>query len=40
VQNTSIREIGIALVDLSSQEIVNSESHWGRRMIRFIRCFK
>ncbi|HUV73034.1 MAG TPA: hypothetical protein VMW79_01875 [Anaerolineae bacterium] len=40
VQNTSIREIGIALVDVSSQEIVNSESHWGRRMIRFIRCFK
>jgi hypothetical protein len=40
VQNTGIREIGIALVDLSSQEIVNSESHWGRRMVRFVRCFK
>jgi hypothetical protein len=40
VQNTAIREIGIALVDLESQEIVNSESHWGRRMVRFVRCFK
>jgi hypothetical protein len=39
VQSTSIREIGIALVDLSSQEIVTSESHWGRHMPRFIRCF-
>lgn len=39
VESTNIREIGIALVDLSSQEIVTSESHWGRRMARFIRCF-
>jgi hypothetical protein len=40
VQSTSVHEIGIALVDLSSQEIVTSESHWGRRMPRFIGCFK
>jgi hypothetical protein len=40
VQSTSIREIGIALVDLSSQEIVTSESYWGRRMSRFVGCFK
>ncbi len=40
VQSTSIREIGIALVDLSSQEIVTSESHLGRRMPRLVGCFK
>jgi hypothetical protein len=40
VENSSIREIGIALVELQSEEIVNSESHWGRQMVRFIRCFK
>jgi hypothetical protein len=39
VQSTNIHEIGMALVDLSSQEIVTSESHWGRQMARFIRCF-
>jgi hypothetical protein len=40
VENTKIREIGIALVDVSSQEIVSSDSHWGRRMVRFVRCFE
>jgi hypothetical protein len=40
VQSTSIREIGIALVDLDAQEIVTSESHLGRRMPRFVGCFK
>lgn len=40
VEGTGVPEIGIALVDLSSQEIVSSESYWGRRMVRFVRCFK
>lgn len=40
VQSTGIREIGVALVDLSAQEIVNSDSYWGGRMVRFIKCFK
>ena len=40
VQSTTLREIGIALVDLSSQEVVNSESHVGRRLVKIVRCFK
>jgi len=40
VRSTKIREIGIALVDLSSHEIVTSESHWGRHLPRFIGCFE
>ena len=40
VERNDNREIGIALVDLSSQEIVNARSHWGQRMSRFIKCFK
>ena len=39
VERTEIREIGIALVDLNSQEIINSASYWSRRMPRFIKCF-
>jgi hypothetical protein len=39
VENDESREIGIALVDLSSQEIVTASSHWGRRMSKFIGCF-
>lgn len=40
VQSTGLREIGIALVDLSSQEVVNSESHVGRGLVKIVRCFK
>jgi hypothetical protein len=40
VQSTTLREIGIALVDLSSQEVVNSESHVGRGLVKIVRCFK
>lgn len=40
VQSTALREIGIALVDLSSQEVVNSESHVGRGLVKVVRCFK
>lgn len=39
VEHTDVREIGIALVDLNSQEIVNSASYWSQRMPRFIKCF-
>ena len=40
VERNDNREIGIALVDLSSQEIINAQSYWARRMTRFIKCFK
>jgi hypothetical protein len=40
VQSTALREIGIALVDLSSEEVVNSESHVGRGLVKVVRCFK
>lgn len=40
VKNTDSREIGIALVDLESQEIINAASYWSRRMTRFIKCFQ
>jgi hypothetical protein len=40
VEHTDSEEIGIALVDLDSQEIIPSRSYWGRRMVRFIKCFK
>jgi hypothetical protein len=39
VEHTDVREIGIALVDLNSQEIINSASYWSQRMPRFIKCF-
>ena len=40
VEHTDSKEIGIALVDLESQEIIPSGSYWGRRMVRFVKCFK
>jgi hypothetical protein len=40
VERNDSREIGIALVDLHSQEIIHASSYWGQRMPRFIRCFK
>ena len=40
VEKNNLRELGIALVDLTTQEIVASRSYVGRRMSRFIRCFK
>lgn len=40
VERTDVREIGIALVDLNSEEIIiNSASYWSQRMPRFIKCF-
>lgn len=40
VERNEVEEVGIALVDLSSEEIVTSASYPGRRMGRFIQCFK
>lgn len=40
VERNDSREIGIALIDLSSQEIINAASYWAQRMPRFIRCFE
>ena len=40
VEHNDARELGMALVDLSSEEITTSSSYIGRRMARFVRCFK
>lgn len=40
VERNDRRELGIALVDLAAQEITTSSSYVGRRMPRFIRCFR
>lgn len=40
VVRNNMREVGVALVDLSSQKIVTNPSFMGRRMARHIRCFK
>lgn len=39
IENTDTAEIGIALLDLESQEIVSARSYWSRAMTRFIKCF-
>jgi hypothetical protein len=40
VEKDDTHELGIALVDLKSKAIFSSHSYVGRRMERFIRCFK
>jgi hypothetical protein len=40
VESTDTNEIGIALVDLNSKEIIKGASFWSGRMARFIKCFK
>ena len=40
IQNNDSHEIGIALVDLASQEVITNDSVIGRRMPRFVRTFK
>jgi len=40
VERNDSKEIGIALVDLSSQEIIKGASFWSAKMPRFIKCFK
>ncbi|TKJ30182.1 MAG: hypothetical protein CEE40_05920 [Chloroflexi bacterium B3_Chlor] len=40
VEHSDSKEIGIALVDLDSLEMINAASYWSRRMTRFIKCFK
>ncbi len=40
VVRNDVREFGVALVDLDSQEILTNSSFMGKRMTRHIRCFK
>lgn len=40
VEKINIREIGIALVDISSQEIVTDQSFVGRRLRDHVKCFR
>jgi hypothetical protein len=40
VQKNNSHEIGIALVDLTAQEVITNDSVIGRRMRRFVRTFK
>ena len=40
VEGEESQEMGIALVDLSAQEITSNRSYIGRRMPRFLKCFK
>lgn len=40
VERMDIRELGIALVDISSQEIVTNPSYVGRRMRDQVKCFR
>ena len=40
VEKNDVRELGIALVDLTTEEIVASRSYVGRRMSRIVKCFK
>lgn len=40
VERIAQREMGIALVDLNSQEITTNRSPLGRRLPRYIRCFR
>jgi len=40
VEGMELKEIGVALVDLSSQEVLTTESYLGRRMRSHVRCFK
>lgn len=40
VEKINIREIGIALVDISSQEIVTDQSYVGRRSRDHVKCFR
>jgi hypothetical protein len=40
VERNDSHEIGVALVDLSAEEVISAGSHWGQRMVKFVRCFK
>lgn len=40
VERIAQQEMGIALVDLNSQEITTNRSPVGRRLPRYIRCFR
>jgi hypothetical protein len=40
VEKNDLREMGIALVDLTGQEVITNASYLGRRMQRFVGGFK
>ena len=40
VQKNNLREVGIALVDLSAQEVITNDSYLGRRMRQLVGRFK
>jgi hypothetical protein len=40
VEKNEVRDLGIALVNLQTQEIITSRSYIGRRMARFVNTFK
>jgi len=40
VEKINLREMGIALVDISSQEIVTDQSYVGRRLRDHVKCFR
>jgi hypothetical protein len=40
VQKNNSHNIGIALVTLTTQEVITNDSVVGRRMVRFVRAFK
>jgi hypothetical protein len=40
VERNDNREIGLALVDVSAQEVIPSASYWGQKMARFVKSFK
>jgi hypothetical protein len=40
VEKNEVRDLGIALVNLQTQEITSSRSYIGRRMARFVNTFK
>ena len=40
VEHNDTRELGIALVDLKNEEVTTSSSYIGKRMARFVRCFR
>jgi hypothetical protein len=40
IEKNTVEEIGIALVDLNTQEVITNDSVLGRRMLQFVRTFK
>jgi hypothetical protein len=40
VEEMELKEIGVALVDLASEEVITGRAHVGRRMRSHVRCFR